>query len=77
VLQDRLFKGYSMSIYNQSLYVTLMSAAYSVFGLLTSRQLGPGLAFLAHHPEALWQIASLSAAATAGELHKPLHWSCI
>ena len=65
-LQDRLFKGYSMSIYNQSLYVTLMSAAYSVFGLLTSRQLGPGIAFLTRHPEALWQIASLSAAATAG-----------
>jgi adenosine 3'-phospho 5'-phosphosulfate transporter B2 len=57
-----------MSIYNQSLYVTLVSATFSAGGLLTSRQLGPAVGFVLRHPEALWQIASLSAAATAGEL---------
>ena len=57
-----------MSIYNQSLYVTLVSAAFSAGGLVTSRQLGPAVAFLTRHPEALWQTAALSAAATTGAM---------
>ena len=32
--QDRLFKGYNMTIYNQILYTTLFSSAFSLFGLL-------------------------------------------
>ena len=30
--QDRMFKGYSMTIYNQILYVTMCSSALSMFG---------------------------------------------
>jgi solute carrier family 35 (adenosine 3'-phospho 5'-phosphosulfate transporter), member B2 len=30
--QDKLFKGYSMTIYNQTLYVTLVSAGLSFVG---------------------------------------------
>lgn len=33
--QDRMFKGYSMTIYNQILYVTLCSSALSAFGAHT------------------------------------------
>ena len=37
-IQDRLFKGYEMTIYNQSLYVTLVSAIISLFGASTVRK---------------------------------------
>ena len=30
--QSRLFKGYKMTVYNQILYTTLFSAAYSFLG---------------------------------------------
>jgi UAA transporter family len=36
--QDKMFKGYSMSIYNQILYVQLCSAGVSFFGLVSSMQ---------------------------------------
>lgn len=39
--QDKMFKGYSMSIYNQILYVQLCSAGVSLFGLVTSMQVRP------------------------------------
>lgn len=57
-----------MTIYNQILYVQSFSAGFSVLGLLSAGQLGPALAFVARHPEALTSILALSAAATVGQL---------
>lgn len=57
-----------MTIYNQILYVQTFSACFSLLGLVSARQLGPALAFLSAHPEALTSILALSAAATVGQL---------
>lgn len=66
--QDKLFKGFQMTIHNQILYVTVCSAAFSALGLVARGQLLPALAFLAAHPEALRSILALSAASTCGQL---------
>lgn len=66
--QDKMFKGYSMTTYNQILYTTLWSAALSLFGLMSSGQLPAAFGFLTRHPEALTSILVLSLAATAGSL---------
>ncbi|GAB4819307.1 hypothetical protein N2152v2_006353 [Parachlorella kessleri] len=66
--QDKLFKGYQMSIWNQILYVQSFSAAFSLLGLITAGQLMPALSFVSRHPQALSSILALSAAATVGQL---------
>mmetsp|Transcript_35956 Transcript_35956/g.90358 ORF Transcript_35956/g.90358 Transcript_35956/m.90358 type:complete len:304 (-) Transcript_35956:843-1754(-) len=66
--QDRMFQGYSMTIYNQILYVTMCSSALSAFGMVSSGQLGLAIDFVTRHPEAFYSIASLSLAATIGQL---------
>ncbi|KAL4428810.1 hypothetical protein ABPG77_005248 [Micractinium sp. CCAP 211/92] len=66
--QDKLFKGYQMTIYNQILYVTTFSATFSLLGLISAGQLMPALSFVTRHPEALTSIMTLSAAATVGQL---------
>lgn len=66
--QDKLFKGYQMTIYNQILYVTSFSATFSLLGLLTAGQLMPAISFISRHPDALTSILTLSAAATVGQL---------
>ena len=66
--QDKLFKGYQMTIYNQIMYVQAFSAGFSTLGLVTAGQLGPALSFVARHPDALTSIVALSGAATIGQL---------
>mmetsp|Transcript_23879 Transcript_23879/g.66228 ORF Transcript_23879/g.66228 Transcript_23879/m.66228 type:complete len:348 (-) Transcript_23879:260-1303(-) len=66
--QDRMFKGYSMTIYNQILYVTMCSSALSAFGLISSGQFPQAIDFITRHPEALYSIMLLSCAATMGQL---------
>jgi adenosine 3'-phospho 5'-phosphosulfate transporter B2 len=66
--QDRLFKGYNMTTYNQILYTTLFSSIFSLFALFSSGQLPLAFTFVEDHPEALWQIMTLSASATIGAL---------
>lgn len=66
--QDKLFKGYQMTTYNQILYTTLCSSCLSAFGLLSSGQLPEALAFIARHPECLQNVIALSGAATIGAL---------
>ncbi|PSC76775.1 UDP-galactose UDP-glucose transporter 5 [Micractinium conductrix] len=75
--QDKLFKGYQMTIYNQILYVTSFSAIFSLLGLVSAGQLMPALSFVSRHPEALFvsrhpealaSIMMLSGAATVGQL---------
>jgi solute carrier family 35 (adenosine 3'-phospho 5'-phosphosulfate transporter), member B2 len=66
--QDKLFRGYQMTIYNQILYVQAFSAVFSTLGLLTAGQLGEAIAFVARHPDALSSMLILSGAATVGQL---------
>lgn len=66
--QDKMFKGYNMTTYNQILYTTLWSSILSFFALVSSGQLGGALAFVAAHPDALTSIMTLSLAATCGSL---------
>ncbi|KAL3131115.1 hypothetical protein ABBQ38_000421 [Trebouxia sp. C0009 RCD-2024] len=66
--QDKLFKGYQMSVFNQMLYVNLCSALASFAGLVVTGQLWQALAFVTRHPEALLLMMLLSAAATLGQV---------
>lgn len=66
--QDKLFKGYQMTIYNQIMYVQSFSAGFSILGLLSAGQLGEALSFVGRHPDCLTSIMTLSAAATIGQL---------
>lgn len=67
--QDKLFKGYQMSIYNQIMYVQAFSAGFSTLGLITAGQLGPALSFVMRHPQAMTSMITLSVAATIGQLY--------
>ncbi|KAK9839493.1 hypothetical protein WJX81_005583 [Elliptochloris bilobata] len=66
--QDKLFRGYQMSAFNQMLYVNAFSSLISAAGLLTSGQLAPALDFVTRHPQALLSVLSLSLSATVGQL---------
>lgn len=66
--QDKLFKGYQMTIFNQIMYVQAFSAGFSVLGMLTAGQLSEAISFVFRHPDALSYILTLSAAATIGQL---------
>ncbi|XP_002974853.2 UDP-galactose/UDP-glucose transporter 5B [Selaginella moellendorffii] len=65
--QDKLFKGYSMEVFNQILYVTLCSCALSTFGLLTQGNLFPALSFISRHRDCFFHVFLLSLAATASQ----------
>ncbi|KIZ01972.1 hypothetical protein MNEG_5989 [Monoraphidium neglectum] len=67
-VQQSMFRGYSMSTYNQVLYTSLCSIALSSFGLASSGQLPATFRFLYNHPEALGSIFLLSCAASCGSL---------
>ena len=66
--QDKLFKGYQMTIYNQIMYVQAFSAGFSILGLISAGQLLDSLSFVMRHPDALSSMLILSAAATIGQL---------
>lgn len=66
--QERLFKGYQMTIYNQILYVNLFSATFSLFGLVTGGQALPAFDFMLRHPDAAVSVFILSLAAVTGQL---------
>jgi adenosine 3'-phospho 5'-phosphosulfate transporter B2 len=66
--QDKLFKGYQMTIFNQIMYVQAFSAGFSTLGLLSAGQFGDAISFVMRHPDALGSILTLSAAATVGQL---------
>lgn len=66
--QDRLFKGYNMTVFNQVLYVQLTASLQSLFALISTGKLWVALAFISSHPGALTSILSLSLAATVGQL---------
>lgn len=66
--QEKLFSGYSMSIYNQMLYVNLCSACMSCIFITASGKLASSLAFLTTHPQILGDMAILSFSAVSGQI---------
>ena len=54
--QDKLFKGYQMTIFNLILYVQAFSAVFSTLGLIRAGQLGDAASFVIRHPDALKSI---------------------
>ncbi|CAD7695936.1 unnamed protein product [Ostreobium quekettii] len=66
--QDKLFKGFRMTMFNQALYVQLTATLQSLFVLLTSGRLWKAIDFVFGHPQALVYIMLLSLAATCAQL---------
>eukprot|EP00002_Diphylleia_rotans_P019794 TRINITY_DN3823_c0_g1_i1.p1 TRINITY_DN3823_c0_g1~~TRINITY_DN3823_c0_g1_i1.p1 ORF type:complete len:373 (-),score=92.55 TRINITY_DN3823_c0_g1_i1:386-1504(-) len=65
--QSKLFSNYSMSTYNQMMYVNLCSGIISLMGLLFSGQLWDAIAFIIRHPDMLNDALILSFSAVAGQ----------
>ena len=69
--QERLFKQYKTSTYNQMLYVNIFSAIMSIVVLmfpLTSNRLISSLEFGFNHPELLFDAVILSLCSSFGQL---------
>lgn len=66
-LQEKLFKGYTMSTYNQMIYVNGSSAVLSLVALVASGGLGRSLAFVAAYPQLFWDALVLSCCAMFGQ----------
>jgi len=65
--QEKLFKGYSMSIYNQMLYVNLCSSIMATFFLATSGHMVSSFTFVKTYPQILGDMAGLSFSAVSGQ----------
>ena len=65
--QEKLFKGFTMSMQNQIMFVTFFSAIFSLFGLVSSGQFVAGWAFIGRHPEVLGNMLTLSTSVTIGQ----------
>lgn len=65
--QEHLFQRYSMSVYNQMLYINLSTSILASVGLVLSGGMFDALAFLAVYPAAFNDIAALSVAAVVGQ----------
>merc|ERR1719333_190670 len=65
--QEKLFKEHQTSKYNQMLYINLGSAFTSCVGLLVAGQFGSALTFVNNYPLVVYDAATLSAAAVAGQ----------
>merc|ERR1711879_768725 len=68
VFQEKLFKQYKISSYNQMLYVNLCSGIMSLFGLISAGQLMPAIDFSMRNPSFLMNAFGLSLCATMGQL---------
>lgn len=68
VFQEKLFRGYKMSTYNQMLYVNLASSIFSFVTLILSGQLVPAIQFSVEYPSFFAASIGLSLAATLGQL---------
>eukprot|EP01092_Planopodium_desertum_P003219 TRINITY_DN1562_c0_g1_i4.p1 TRINITY_DN1562_c0_g1~~TRINITY_DN1562_c0_g1_i4.p1 ORF type:complete len:212 (-),score=41.30 TRINITY_DN1562_c0_g1_i4:59-649(-) len=66
--QEKLFKGYKMSTYNQMLYVNICSGIMSTIFLAVRGELIPALTFSLTHPNFLLQAFVLSLCAALGQL---------
>lgn len=65
--QEKLFGGYSMSIYNQMLYVNLCSSIMAGFFLATSGKMMESLNFVRVYPRFFFDMSFLSLSAVSGQ----------
>lgn len=65
--QEKLFKGYSMTIYNQMMYVNLCSSIMAFFFLSTSGKMMESFAFISKYPAFLKDMVGLSVSAVSGQ----------
>jgi solute carrier family 35 (adenosine 3'-phospho 5'-phosphosulfate transporter), member B2 len=65
--QEKLFAGYSMSIYQQMTYVNGCSAVMSVIFLIISGKALESIAFIAKYPQVLGDMTILSFSAVSGQ----------
>jgi len=68
VLQEKLFRGYEMSTYNQMLYVNMWSGLFSLSKVVIDGELFESLEFMFLFPEFLFDSVLLSMASTCGQL---------
>jgi len=66
--QEKMFKGYTMSTYDQMIYVNGFSAILSVIVLLANNGLSSAIAFSSAHPQLLFDSTLLSVCATLGQM---------
>lgn len=66
--QEKLFAGYSMSIYNQMMYVNLCSAVMSAMFLVVSGKAADSIAFLFRYPQIFGDMTILSFSAVSGQI---------
>jgi len=67
-LQEALFKGYTMSTYNQMLFVNTVSMIFSLVPLIIQQQLLLCIRFSMEHPDFLLHSLGLSACAVLGQI---------
>merc|ERR1712188_224330 len=67
VFQEKLFKQYKISSYNQMLYVNTCSGIMSLLGLIVAGQLLPAIEFSMRHPGFLVNAFMLSLCASMGQ----------
>jgi len=66
--QEKMFKGYTMSTYDQMIYVNGFSAILSICVLLVNGGLSSAIAFSTAHPQLLFDSTLLSVCATLGQM---------
>jgi len=68
VFQEKMFKGYKMSTYNQMLYVNLCSGLITFFALISTDELASSINFGLKYPELFQQAFLLSLCAMMGQV---------
>lgn len=66
--QEKLFRGYTMSTYNQMLYVNMASGTIAVITLMLQGNFLPAIDFCSRHPSFLLFATFLSLAASSGQV---------
>lgn len=66
--QEKMFKGYTMSTYDQMIYVNGFSAILSLIVLIGNNGLTSAIAFSTLHPQLLIDSTLLSVCATLGQM---------
>ncbi|GAM17083.1 hypothetical protein SAMD00019534_002580, partial [Acytostelium subglobosum LB1] len=66
--QEKMFKGYTMSTYDQMIYVNSFSALISLFVLIVNNRLFPALEFTMQYQKLLYDSTMLSICASLGQM---------
>jgi adenosine 3'-phospho 5'-phosphosulfate transporter B2 len=66
--QEKMFKGYTMSTYDQMIYVNTCSAAICIIIMIARGTFAIAFNFASEYPQLLWDSTLLSLAATFGQM---------